>query len=357
MHNIGKKPKVFFELSGIHPEMPFEEIFGILESQSIPFKIVKRIPRILILEIEEDNINKLFYRPAFCKSINRLILRSNFNLREIEKEIKQINFGDYLDKGSTFSVRIKSLIPSSEKFNISVNSEILETKLGQMILDSSKVSIKVDLENPELLFRGIFTKNELILGIQLTRFNSKKYQARAGPNKPFFHPCGLDPKFARLMVNLARPREREIIYDPFCGIGSILIEAGLIGYRTIGSDVSWKMINGCLENLEYYNISNSEILKVDSRFSPIRMADTIVTDPPYGKASVIEANSVKSLYKKFLRYSRDLIKENKFMVFASPKKLETKIRNILKNNDFLIDKKFDYYIHRSLIRNIWIVKI
>lgn len=349
--------KIFFELSGIHAEMPYEEIIGILESDLISYRIIKRIPRILILEIKKQNIDQLLDRPAFCKSINRLIFQSKLNLREIEEKVKQIKFDKFIDEGKTFSVRIESFIPRFEKSNISLNSEILEAKLGKMILENSKVPLKVDLDNPELSFRGILTQSELILGIQLFKFNSKTFQVRAGPNKPYFHPCGLDPKFARLMINLARIKRREIVYDPFCGIGSILIEAGLVGCKVIGSDVSWKMINGCLENLKYYNISNSELIKADSRFLPIRKVDSIVTDPPYGKASAIEANSVISLYRKFLRYSKEIIREDKIMVFASPKKLEEKIRNILKNNDFIIDEKFDYYIHRSLIRNLWIVKI
>jgi tRNA G10 N-methylase Trm11 len=35
----------------------------------------------------------------------------------------------------------------------------------------------------------------------------------------------MPPKLAQIMINLATEGRKEIIYDPFCGLGTILIEA------------------------------------------------------------------------------------------------------------------------------------
>ena len=75
----------------------------------------------------------------------------------------------------------------------------------------------------------------------------------------------LPPKLAQIMINLiptntpvspeARrggpPTTHNTIYDPFCGSGTILIEALLTGFKVIGSDNSPKQAEGAKKNLEW----------------------------------------------------------------------------------------------------------
>ncbi len=44
----------------------------------------------------------------------------------------------------------------------------------------------------------------------------------------------MSPKLARCMVNLTGVKENDLVLDPFCGTGGILIEAGIMGARVIG---------------------------------------------------------------------------------------------------------------------------
>ena len=54
-------------------------------------------------------------------------------------------------------------------------------------------------------------------------------QRRAG-ERPFFKPVSLDPRLARLAVNLASgPQNRGPVVDPMTGTGGFLIEASLSG--------------------------------------------------------------------------------------------------------------------------------
>lgn len=64
----------------------------------------------------------------------------------------------------------------------------------------------------------------------------------------------LPPKLAQIMLNLAAPfiKDREsTIYDPFCGTGTILGEALLMGYNVIGSDKHQKALEQANENLNW----------------------------------------------------------------------------------------------------------
>ena len=74
----------------------------------------------------------------------------------------------------------------------------------------------------------------------------------------------LPPKLARIMVNLGTadlPTDSTVL-DAFCGTGVILQEAGLIGYKIYGTDLSHKMIDYSNVNLEWLNtkIAKSKIL-------------------------------------------------------------------------------------------------
>lgn len=61
----------------------------------------------------------------------------------------------------------------------------------------------------------------------------------------------LPPKLAQMMINLAAPEEGTVIYDPFCGSGTVLQEALLMGFDTAGTDISEKAVRDSRTNLEW----------------------------------------------------------------------------------------------------------
>jgi len=85
----------------------------------------------------------------------------------------------------------------------------------------------------------------------------------------------LPPKLAQMMINIAltptlsqREREKNIsIYDPFCGLGTILIEALNSGYSNVyGSDLNEKMVEATSKNISFYlkQTTKAEVFKQDS---------------------------------------------------------------------------------------------
>lgn len=61
----------------------------------------------------------------------------------------------------------------------------------------------------------------------------------------------LPPKLARIMINLAGIRPGETIWDPFCGSGVILMEALLLGYNVIGSDILGEAVASSENNIKW----------------------------------------------------------------------------------------------------------
>jgi len=61
----------------------------------------------------------------------------------------------------------------------------------------------------------------------------------------------LPPKLARMMVNLADPK--QALLDPFCGGGTVIMEAALLhkNLSLVGSDIDARQIAGAQENTEW----------------------------------------------------------------------------------------------------------
>lgn len=63
----------------------------------------------------------------------------------------------------------------------------------------------------------------------------------------------IPPKVAQVMINLAgQLKPLDYVLDPFCGSGTILQEAMLMGYRAIGSDLDQTAIENSEKNLEWF---------------------------------------------------------------------------------------------------------
>lgn len=75
----------------------------------------------------------------------------------------------------------------------------------------------------------------------------------------------LPPKLARIMVNLTRVPEGGTLLDPFCGSGTILMEAGLAtkAAKIIGSDIEPRQAAATEKNLEW--LIKQRILRPDDR--------------------------------------------------------------------------------------------
>ena len=100
------------------------------------------------------------------------------------------------------------------------------------------------------------------------------------------------PRVARIMVNLSACTVGKTFLDPFCGVGTILQEALLLGARVVGADTNPWCVKAARENLEWltreYELKDADfaVLQGDARkLSPkVRNVDCIATEPDLGPA-------------------------------------------------------------------------
>lgn len=61
----------------------------------------------------------------------------------------------------------------------------------------------------------------------------------------------IPPKLAQMMINYSKLKKDATVYDPFCGLGTILMEAALRGNPIMASDIKGRMVEATEINLDW----------------------------------------------------------------------------------------------------------
>lgn len=122
---------------------------------------------------------------------------------------------------------------------------------------------------------------ELVVGIRLSDRSMRQREYRNASL-----PAALKPTVAHAMVRLSEPREDDVVLDPMCGSGTILIErARAARYRLLlGGDSDEAAVMAARDNIgpRYKPI---ELRRWDARQLPLEDASVsaIITNLPFGK--------------------------------------------------------------------------
>ncbi len=102
------------------------------------------------------------------------------------------------------------------------------------------------------------------------------------PELPFRTSTSLPSQLARAVVNLvAKPG--DVVLDPVCGTGVLLVEAGRIGCALLGGDLNRKALWWAGKNLAARG-READLQRWDARDpSHYALADALVADLPYGR--------------------------------------------------------------------------
>jgi tRNA G10 N-methylase Trm11 len=173
----------------------------------------------------------------------------------------------------------------------------------------------------------------------------------------------LPPKVAQMMVNLAEgldqsgeagENKNKNLLDPFCGSGTVLQEAILLGYQNIyGSDINPRSVTETTENLNWLlenfkakanlKILESDIKNIDKKLDA-NSINTIVTEPFMGDARLIarlnktsDINKIKDelqiLYTLAFEKFKKILSPKAMIVFVFP------VFNIAGQDIYNLDKK------------------
>ncbi len=374
----------YFFILGTNPTLSIAEIsaiFGLNSKETKPPMGSLVSGDVLILETDEFDAKEALKKLGGVIKIGIIENETEENNprnggtdKQIQKIINQIT--DKKEKAGKFKFGISFY--GSGKLNPKVLG--METKKHlreqnvscRWVTSKEKTLSSVVVEQNKLTSKGIeivLIKNHLgkiLIGqtLAVQPFKDLSYRDYSRPARDDKSGM-LPPKLAQIMINLTnRPscqegaRRDHVLLDPFCGSGTILTEAMLMGYKNlIGSDISKKAIADTKENigwiqdnyqssiinLQLFNISATEISKKIKKNS----VDAIVTEPYLGpQRGKIEfkkvAKELEELYSKTISEFEKVLKPNGTVVmlfpvfynkyFISPKLGKFKITNPIPKN-------------------------
>jgi tRNA (guanine10-N2)-dimethyltransferase len=337
--------RIFVLLSGEHPTLPKAEVEAVLDAEGYDYTVVKSQQRYLRLEASEEAGYVVGTRSSYCHFCFMELVTCEVEDSQIEHAITKAPLNAYFSPQESFAVRLRNI----QGGVVRGGSPKLESKIGGYILDSTE-GLHVDLEKPDHLFLGILLDDRLICGPVLGEVNGKNFAIRFPRRKPFYHPSSLQPKLARCMVNLSRASKRGIILDPFCGTGTIPIEAGLMGIEAVGIDIQRRMVQGSKINLDYYKVRNVHLIRANSLLGPVKEANFMATDPPYGGVASTYGLPTAKLLKQFLAVAYDILASGGYLCMAFPERVN--LISFATDLGFKPVEKHRVYVHRSLTREI-----
>lgn len=307
-------PQSFFILSGEHPELGVDEVISI--SKSYDTKTTYSAEPKLVIIKSKVPWQKIAQRATFVRACGNISGTYN-DISEIEVPVQN---------PKSFVCRAFNL--SSKKISLSN----IERDVGTIL--KTRWGCGVSLSNPSLVVYLIITDKARYVGYADDIITPKR------PKKTIKYPTELDWKISRCMVNLSQLKERDTLCDPFCGTGTILLEAESMGMHSIGIDFDSDMCNITRRNLAD---NGYDPLVVNSTYQFIpkikKKIDAIVTDVPYGTAS---RSSVPP--KKIIEDLLSVIPKKMKLVLVYKKGIDV--------TELSEAKKYEIYRHKSLTRVI-----
>ena len=183
-----------------------------------------------------------------------------------------------------------------EKLGLTIKNEF---DSGRFVTSRDPELSSVIVTKEKLLTKGgdylIYPSNDEIYLIKTLEVQDFKSYDNRDYNRPRFDPkSGMLPlKLCQMMINIAGVDKDAKIIDPFCGSGTLIQEALVMGYKNlIGSDLSDKAVDDTKVNIEWlkteYGINTDGVqifhLRVKDIRNEVRDLDAVVTEPFLGPA-------------------------------------------------------------------------
>jgi tRNA (guanine10-N2)-dimethyltransferase len=316
--------KLIFELSGEHPDLPVAELETIGD-------VLERRTQVGIVQCADPGRVK---RLALTHVVLEYLGECDANLNQITDLIRELS----ISSERPFAGRAK-IISGCDP---GTSRQELERMIGTL------VNGHVSLERPEEEYRLILSDDRCYFGRVITRINRGEYDRRKPGNRNFFHPGVMMPRIARALVNISCVQPGEMLADPFCGTGGILLEGEIMGTSVIGSDIDPRMVEG-----SRCNVPDAELLIADSAYLPLKGAsvDAVVTDLPYGQSVKVEAHSLEALYSDALSEIRRILRPGKRAVVVTHQDIRELASGILPLKNY-----FEQRVHKSLTRRICVFR-
>jgi tRNA (guanine10-N2)-dimethyltransferase len=335
-----------FLLSGEHPSLPPAEVLSAIRAERRAYRLDEKLDQVLTLETKAEP-EILAGRLAMAHWIGQHLCTSTVG--EVLDVVGSSDIVDLIPHGKSFAVGVKRV----KRYSSEVDANKLVKEIADLI--RSEIEFEVDLTAPEVEVFVVLTEGKCAIGLIESRVDRSQFERRRPKRRAVFHPGTLMPTLARCMVNLARTPQGGTLLDPFCGVGGILIEAGLIGAKPVGVDIDGRLIDGARKNLEEVGVRDYSLSVGDAtELSLEEEVDAIATDPPYGRQATTGGSKLEELYERTLPGLAQALKRRRYLCITSPLGLE--LEEIAEGVGLKLKQKHEQRVHKTLTRNIYVFR-
>lgn len=328
------KDKTIFIL-GTNPALSLAELLAVFGEKN--WQVQNSLAIADKIDIQAD---KLIRRLGGTVKIARVL--ADLDIKQKEQIQKTIS--DVLKPGEG---KYKFGISNYAGFKLNTKALGMELKKS---LKARGVSVRWVTSQEPQLSSVVVEQNGLLKNgaeIVITAFDGRILIARTEAVQPFkelsFRDYGrpgrddesgmLPPKLAQILINLAGPDANGSLLDPFCGSGTIVTEAMLMGYQKIfGSDVSAKAVSDTRQNIDWLQrkhqgLPQPEITELSaarlSRKHKQNSIDAIATEPylgpQRGRINVAQVQKeLNSLYSDVLAEFARILKPGGLIAMVWP---------------------------------------
>jgi tRNA (guanine10-N2)-dimethyltransferase len=338
-----------FALLGAHPDLSISEI-GVITKATPSWKA----GALAIFDDVELELNPLQFRLGGTQKLGVVIgTVTNTDQKELASFLAndlmalhpegKLNFG--LSVYGANQSRLDQVRTATKNLGLETKSRLKEAGRGARYVISREATLSaVVVVSNHLLSKGaeyvlIVRDNDIVIGRTVAvqnvddwanrDFNRPRRNAKQGM---------LPPKLARIMVNLTDlDGNGKTLLDPFCGSGTVLMEAGLIGFsKIIGGDINEVAISDTEANQDWLmaqNFKTGELRTYVGQAKDVgnhigaRSVDAVVTETYLGRprkgletpADIHEAIAyLETLYVESFAALKEILKPGGVVVIAAP---------------------------------------
>jgi tRNA (guanine10-N2)-dimethyltransferase len=212
------------------------------------------------------------------------------------------------------------------------------------------IDSEVDLENPDYEITVVDGERRYF-ALCAPGLMNQGWHLRRPRRRAYFHPSAIFPKLSRALVNLTRCKEGEVLFDPFAGTGSILLEAAEVGAQPLAADQTNAMTRGALANMNKFAQTWLGVIRADAFFLPVTTVDAIATDAPYGRASSARGRKPATILQRALDTFPTVLRPGSRMVLMHPKAAP-----VNETSELAVEEEHHLYVHKRLTRAITVLR-
>ena len=248
--------------------------------------------------------------------LHHFALSAHEPLDSIRRELESLPLPAFAEAGS---FRVTTNRSGDHPFA----SHDVQREVGAIV--NRRYRTPVDLENFELELRVDVIEHYCLVGMQMTREAlDRRFPWRFRPRVTLRTPLA----FAMLQrAGIPSDKGARRLLDPFCGSGTILIEAADLDseLELYGGDWTHATVEGARDNLEAcgyadrVSVTRANALEIHEQY-PHGSFEYIVTNPPYG-VRLGKNIEFEGFYRRFLTAAHQVLKpDGRLVILVGPRR-------------------------------------